>query len=130
VKLTGKEIFRLSKTPDYHLQQMRTRPKLDDDKIPAWTYDGSEPGIYTFASALALAGLEDQMISLSADLQTQLLGHNVFAHQPFMLRQDGTYLVSRKVCFGAALESHEGPLAELARASKSPMRVARLVLPV
>ena len=85
---------------------MRTRTtRFDDDKIPAWTYDSSEPGIYTFASALALAGLEDRLIRLSADLQTRLLGHNLFGSRPFMLRQDGTYLVSRKVCSGTAFES-------------------------
>ena len=99
--------------------------RFDDDKIPAWTYDGSEPGIYTFASALALAGLEDRLIRLSAELQTRLLGHNVFGTRPFMLRQDGTYLVSRKVCFGTAFQSHEGPLAELARTSKNRRPVSR-----
>jgi hypothetical protein len=84
---------------------MRTRQiKFDDDKIPAWTYDSSEPGIHTFTSAIALSGLEDTMIRLSSALQTRLLGHNVFGKQHFMLRKDGTYLVSRKVCFGMDFE--------------------------
>jgi hypothetical protein len=77
---------------------MKTRPiKFDDDKIPAWTYDGCEPGRHTFAAAIALSGLEDTMIRLSAALQTRLLGHNVFGKHRFMLRKDGTYVVSHKV---------------------------------
>jgi hypothetical protein len=103
---------------------MRTRPiKFDDDKIPAWTYDGSEPSSYTFASAIALSGLEDTMIRLSAALQTRLLGHNVFGKQHFTLRKDGTYLVSRKVCFGTDFESHDGPQAELSMASRNQQTV-------
>jgi hypothetical protein len=67
---------------------MRTRPiKFDDGKIPAWTYDGSEPGIHTFTAAIALSGLEDPMIRLSSALQTGLVGHNVFGKQHFMLRR-------------------------------------------
>jgi hypothetical protein len=99
---------------------MRTRPiKFDDDKIPAWTYDSSEPSIHTFTAAIALSGLEDTMIRLSSALQTRLLGHNVFGKQHFMLRKDGTYLVSRKVCFGMDFESHDGPQAELSMASRN-----------
>jgi hypothetical protein len=46
---------------------MRTRQiKFDDDKIPARTYDGSDPGIHTFTAATALSGLEDTMIRLSS----------------------------------------------------------------
>ena len=46
---------------------MRTRQiKFDDDKIPAWTYDGSDPGIHTFTAATALSSLEDTMIRLSS----------------------------------------------------------------
>jgi hypothetical protein len=103
---------------------MRTRPiKFDDDKIPAWTYDGSEPSFYTFTSAIALSGLEDTMIRLSSALQTRLLGHNVFGKQHFMLRKDGTYLVSRKVCFGMDFESHDGPQAELSMASRNQQTI-------
>ena len=99
---------------------MKTRQiTFDDDKIPAWTYDGCEPGTYTFISAIALSGLEDTMIRLSAALQTRLLGHNVFGKQQFMLRKDGTYLVSHKVCFAADLEAHNGSQAELSMALKS-----------
>ena len=99
---------------------MRTRQiKFDDDKIPAWTYDGSEPSFYTFTSAIALSGLEDTMIRLSSALQTRLLGRNVFGKQHFMLRKDGTYLVSHKICFGTDFEAHNGPQAELSMTSRN-----------
>jgi hypothetical protein len=103
---------------------MRTRPiKFDDDKIQAWTYDGSEPGTHTLTSAIALSGLEDTMIRLSSALQIRLLGHNLFGKQHFMLRKDGTYLVSRKVCFGTDFESRDGQQAELSVASRNQQTI-------
>jgi hypothetical protein len=84
---------------------MRTRTiKFDDDKIPAWTYDGGEPGAYTFASAIALAGLEDAMIRLSSALQTRLLGHNVFGKATLHVAQ-GRNLS----CFPQGLHENETP---------------------
>jgi hypothetical protein len=103
---------------------MRTRPiKFDDDKIAAWTYDGSEPSAHTFTSAIALSGLEDTMIRLSSALQIRLLGHNVFGKQHFMLRKDGTYLVSRTICFGMDFESRGGQQAAPSMASRNQQTI-------
>jgi hypothetical protein len=98
--------------------------KFDDDKIPAWMYENKEPSIYTFAETIALAGLEDKFIRLSASLQRRLLGFPVFGKQEFTLKGDGTFSTYCKVCFGTDYETTSGPQAYIGVAARNQLKIS------
>lgn len=58
--------------------------------IPAWTYAGKLPSIFTFFESIALAGLEDKDIRLTAADQKKLLGHPVFGRRVITVHRDAT----------------------------------------
>ena len=66
-------------------------------EIPAWTYDGKEPSVYTFFESVALADLEGKPFRLDRATQVRLLGGYVFGKQTIIVKNDGSIRVSRKV---------------------------------
>lgn len=89
--------------------------QLNDAEIPAWTYAECDQSIYTLVSAIALAGLEDKWIRLSADLQRKLCGFAIFGKQLFCIRKDGTFTVTNKCAYGKDFNDHSAPQSELIR---------------
>lgn len=84
--------------------------------IPAWTYQGKVPSIYTFFEAVALAGLEERPIRLDADTQRALLGFSVFGRRSITVHKNGAVTSSIKVCFGQDFEAATYPAALIGRA--------------
>ena len=84
--------------------------------IPAWTYQGKVPSIYTFFEAVALAGLEERPIRLDADTQRALLGFPVFGRRSLTVHKNGAVTSSIKVCFGQDFEAATYPAALIGRA--------------
>lgn len=68
--------------------------------IPAWTYEGKEPSIYTFFESIALAGLEEKRIRLSAACQRLLLGSAVFGRRAIVVNLNGTIECTTSAAFG------------------------------
>ena len=97
--------------------------KFDDDKIPAWTYEGKEPSIYTFVETIALAGLEDKHIRLSAGLQRRLLGFPVLGKQEFRVGSNGELYVWTSACFGTDFNSTRMPVVYAGVAAKRGERI-------
>lgn len=73
------------------------------ESIPEWTYEGKKPNIYTFFESIALAGLEDKWIRISADDQRKILGYPVFGKREIRVN-DGYVESIIKVCFGTDFE--------------------------
>lgn len=67
-------------------------------EIPEWAVQ-PEPSVLSFFETIALAGLEDKWIRLSADTQRALLGFPVFGKIQIKVR-DGEVLGMESVCFG------------------------------
>lgn len=91
----------------------KTTIQFSDSLVPEWTYAGLDQSIYTFVSAIALAGLEDKDIRLSPSLQKRMMGFAVFGKQKFCIRKDGTYHVSNKCSFGGDFNDMAGPCGEI-----------------
>ena len=75
------------------------------EDVPGWTYQEKVPSIYTFFEAIALAGLEERPIRLSASLQRSLLGSAVFGRRAIVVRSDGTIQCTIVVGFGRDFET-------------------------
>jgi hypothetical protein len=71
--------------------------------IPDWAIP-KKADRYTFYETMALLGLENQWVRLSAAMQRALLGTNVFGKQQFMVDDLGVVTVSRSSCFGMDCE--------------------------
>lgn len=68
--------------------------------LPDWTMPhAGDRNLYSLAAALALAGLENRWIKLTAATQRALIGDARFGKQSVGLF-DGQLLVSRSVCYG------------------------------
>ena len=80
--------------------------------IPEWTYEGADPSIHTFFSAIALAGLEGKEIRLSADTQRKLLGHPVFGKREIVVK-DFMVTSTIKIAFGVDWETSEYTAAKI-----------------
>ena len=72
--------------------------KFDYISIPSWAYP-TTPSISEFFTTMALLGLENKRIRISADDQRKILGHNVFGKQSLTIR------VVRVIAFGLDYES-------------------------
>jgi len=79
--------------------------------IPAWTYAGKLPSIFTFVESIALAGLEGQYIRLSAADQQVLLGYAVFGRRVIKVQGDGTVECVVDTGFGRDQDSASWPAA-------------------
>lgn len=84
--------------------------------IPAWTYEGKAPSIYTFFEAVALAGLEEQPIRLDAGTQRALLGFPVFGRRSITVHKAGSVSSVVTVAFGQDFEAATYPAALVGRA--------------
>jgi len=98
-------------TPQFH------RAPEQFANVPSWTYDGAEPSIYTFFEAVALAGLEDQPIRLSADVQRALLGFPVFGRRCIVVHPTGDVTSAITVAYGQDYEIATYPVSVLRRAA-------------
>lgn len=67
--------------------------------IPTWAIP-KKADRWTFFETIALLGLENQWIRLSAADQRSLLGVAVFGKQEFMVDEMGTVSIRRVTCFG------------------------------
>jgi hypothetical protein len=79
---------------------MKKRRAVPAATIPDWTHAGKSPGVLTFFESIALAGLEDQRIRLSAIDQRKLLGVVVFGRRPITVHKDGTVECTVDTGFG------------------------------
>lgn len=84
--------------------------------IPTWAIP-QKADRWTFFETMALLGLENQWIRLSAANQRALLGAAVFGKQEIMVDEFGTVSVRRVTCFGMDSE----------RAEYSPIKVRETV---
>lgn len=75
--------------------------------IPDWTYTDKTPGALTFFESIALAGLEEKTIRISAKDQRALLGFVVFGKRAIFVRNTGVVESYIKVCFGTDYEYSE-----------------------
>jgi len=78
--------------------------KIEFTVVPAWTYEGKAPSVYTFFESVALADLEGKQFRLDRSMQMRLIGAYVFGKQTLIVR-DGKITVSRKVCFGTDFDN-------------------------
>lgn len=78
---------------------MRQRKRTPYVCLPRWTFDGAQLDLYTLGAAIALAGLEDRWIKLTAAHQRELIGDARFGKQSLGLFK-GELWVTRSVCFG------------------------------
>ena len=85
-------------------------------EIESWTYEGKEPGVYTFFEALELSQLTNKKIRLSSETQMKLLGANVFGKRQINVDEKGDISMSVSVCFGTDRERVMFPWTEVRRA--------------
>ncbi len=78
--------------------------KFDYISIPSWAYP-TTPSISEFFTTMALLGLENKRIRISADDQRKILGHNVFGKQSLTINKEHTVRVVRVIAFGLDYES-------------------------
>lgn len=87
--------------------------------IPAWTYEGKAPSVYTFFESIALAGLEEQRIRLDAETQRVLLGFPVFGRRAITVHKTAEISSVVRVCFGTDFERSIYPAALVGRAAEA-----------
>jgi hypothetical protein len=87
--------------------------------VPAWTYEGTQPGVLTFFEAVALAGLEEQPIRLDAATQRALLGFPVFGRRSITVHKAGTVSSVVAVAFGQDFEASTYPAALVSQAAQA-----------
>lgn len=68
-------------------------------ELPTWTYAGARQDVATLGCALALAGLENRWVKLTAAQQRAIMGRVEFGKQSVGIF-DGQMMVTRQVCFG------------------------------
>ena len=85
--------------------------------IPAWSYAGKVPSIYTLVESIALAGLEGQYIRLSAADQQVTLGYAVFGRRVIKVQGDGTVECVVDAGFGRDQDSASWPAATVQAAA-------------
>jgi hypothetical protein len=87
--------------------------------LPAWTYQGKAPSVYTFFEAVALAGLEEQPIRLDSTTQRALLGFPVFGRRSITVHKAGTVSSVVKVAFGQDFEASTYPATLVGQAAEA-----------
>ncbi|MDD2811249.1 hypothetical protein [Rhodoferax sp.] len=87
--------------------------------VPAWTYEGTTPSVFTFFEAVALAGLEEQPIRLDAATQRALLGFPVFGRRSITVHKTGTVSSVVPVAFGQDFEASTYPAALVSQAAQA-----------
>jgi hypothetical protein len=83
---------------------MKTAKPLTFATIPAWALPET-PGVEGFYAAIALAGMEDKWVRLSADTQRALLGKVVFGKREIKVDDLGEIAQLRTVCFGTMADT-------------------------
>jgi len=93
-------------------------------EIPAWTYEGKSPSIFTFFESIALAGLEDKEIKVTATDQKKLLGYAVFGRRVITVHRDATVESVVDTGFGRDSDSATWPASTVrdAAAAKKQLR--------
>ena len=88
-------------------------------QIPKWTYEGKQPSIFTFFESIALAGLEEKDIRLTAADQKTLLGHVVFGRRIINVRHNATVDSMVDTGFGRDSDSATWPASTVGAAAEA-----------
>ena len=100
---------------------MSKRAKIGYIAIPDWAI--GEPGVCSFAAAIALAGMEGKWFRLSAATQRKLLGYSVFGKVSILC--DGMSVTTRRsACFGMDSSTVEHSWSDIAEHAHAKRKVS------